>query len=276
MKKTLPIIVIFLITIFIYMFVENYKSDRVQYQKIIEVINDYGFKDAKIISKTDLYQNFKVEKEEGTTNISKEGYEFIFNGKGNILHADQLWHIDGLQITDNIKPEKAWSNEEYKEYIFEKYVPKIYNKKKVTYFSKDYKQFSFYKDNPAQIFNPYDQYRFVFDNTTNTVLLFDRIVEFEIKEEPKIGEDEAIEIARDYLNKTYDRESINVSKIELTVKEENSFFEEVFTGVENISEKGLKNSKEKISYHLAYEILFGEDFVYVDALSGDVVGGDSY
>lgn len=235
--------------------------------KIISTLKDFGCNEE---DGETLYEERK-NLDNGDIKIeSPKGAIFIFDKKSDVVHVDAL---DTLKWDEDNAKDLKYPNKEYVKFIKDEYIPSDYTEEKIDYFTKDYKMYSYYNANVANIFNPYDQIRVVFNSNRDSVILFDIIDDFKIKEPPKIDEIDAENIAKDFLLKSNKKKSENLINVTLNVIESNDFFKDSsFLGDGKNSIKFLKTGV----LHLAYVIEIGDVFIYVDAYDGKIIGGDSY
>lgn len=240
-------------------------GSEVKYNKIIDTINDFGFP-YYIKSKSELNSYFEIKESDKISLKSPEGVIFIFDKSGNILHADQLSLLE-FNKKENKSKKSNYPSKSFKEVIKSKYVDNEFSIEKNGKFTLDYKMASFYKANPADILNPYNQYRIVFNNSSDLVILYNYFNDFEIRSEAKINENQAKEIAKKFLKESKYSDLTDVTSIKLKVIKSNNFFE---------SSLGNRFESSNNNFHLSYEIEFKDFIVYVEAINGKVIGGDSY
>ena len=241
--------------------------DKLNKVKIISTLKDFGYneKDREM-----LYKERENLDNEGIKIESSEGAIFIFDNNSDVIHVDAL---STLKWDEDSAKDLEYPKKEYVKFIKDKYISSDYTEKKMGYYTKGYKMYSYYKANVANIFNPYYQMRVVFNNNENSVILFDIIDDFRIKEPPKIDEIKAENIAKDFLLNSNKNKSENVLNVTLTVIESNDFFKDSSFLVDG--KNSIKVSKNGV-LHLAYVIEIEDVLIYVDAYDGKIIGGDSF
>lgn len=190
--------------------------------------------------------------------------DFIFNDREELISLSR-WDEADPSSASCVK-QKNMSHEQYINYVLDKYVPQNYGLREVTEFTNDLEQISCYRENALNVKNAYDSYNFVFHPSENFVLSFQRMDNFTLDEEPKITEKQAEEIALEFLEAREPEFRGQISDIQLTVQTGNNFYD-------SDSKEDVKLTED---IYLMYQVTVGDKIVYVDAVCGEVVGGDEW
>lgn len=241
--------------------------DNLDKVKIISTLKDFGYN----VEDGELIYKEREDLDNGGIKIqSSKGAIFIFDKNSDVINVDAL---STLKWDEDIAEDLEYPKKEYVKFIKDKYIPFDYTEEEIGYYTKEYKMYSFYKANAANIFNPYNQIRVVFDRNKNAIILYDIIDDFIIKEPPKIDEIKAKNIAKDFLSASNEKESESVQNISLKVIKSNNFFKDSSFLVD--SKNNIKVQKSGV-LHLAYVIEIEDVLIYVDAYNGKIIGGDSF
>lgn len=241
--------------------------DNLDKVKIISTLKDFGYN----VEDGELIYKEREDLDNGGIKIqSSKGAIFIFDKNSDVINVDAL---STLKWDEDIEEDLEYPKKEYVKFIKDKYIPFDYTEEEIGYYTKEYKMYSFYKVNAANIFNPYNQIRVVFDRNKNAIILYDSIDDFIIKEPPKIDEIKAKNIAKDFLSASNEKESESVQNISLKVIKSNNFFKDSSFLVD--SKNNIKVQKSGV-LHLAYVIEIEDVLIYVDAYNGKIIGGDSF
>lgn len=241
--------------------------DNLDKVKIISTLKDFGYN----VEDGELIYKEREDLDNGGIKIqSSKGAIFIFDKNSDVINVDAL---STLKWDEDIAEDLEYPKKEYVKFIKDKYIPFDYTEEEIGYYTKEYKMYSFYKANAANIFNPYNQIRVVFDRNKNAIILYDSIDDFIIKEPPKIDEIKAKNIAKDFLSASNEKESESVQNISLKVIKSNNFFKDSSFLVD--SKNNIKVQKSGV-LHLAYVIEIEDVLIYVDAYNGKIIGGDSF
>lgn len=241
--------------------------DNLDKVKIISTLKDFGYN----VEDGELIYKEREDLDNGGIKIqSSKGAIFIFDKNSDVINVDAL---STLKWDEDIAEDLEYPKKEYVKFIKDKYIPFDYTEEEIGYYTKEYKMYSFYKANAANIFNPYNQIRVVFDRNKNAIILYDSIDDFIIKEPPKIDEIKAKNIAKDFLSTSNEKESESVQNISLKVIKSNNFFKDSSFLVD--SKNNIKVQKSGV-LHLAYVIEIEDVLIYVDAYNGKIIGGDSF
>ncbi|MDU5436722.1 hypothetical protein [Peptoniphilus lacydonensis] len=241
--------------------------DNLDKVKIISTLKDFGYN----VEDGELIYKEREDLDNGGIKIqSSKGAIFIFDNNSDVINVDAL---STLKWDEDIAEDLEYPKKEYVKFIKDKYIPFDYTEEEIGYYTKEYKMYSFYKANAANIFNPYNQIRVVFDRNKNAIILYDSIDDFIIKEPPKIDEIKAKNIAKDFLSASNEKESESVQNISLKVIKSNNFFKDSSFLVD--SKNNIKVQKSGV-LHLAYVIEIEDVLIYVDAYNGKIIGGDSF
>lgn len=274
-KKIFPVFIIITIILgsFIWLIIREPMADKeVLYKKISETISDFNImvKDTSSIDISTEINRASRKSKFIKIPITREKGCMVFTKNGEVNEIDQIGLIEDYDnvrksIPKNEKIDK-FSRNEYINYIIEKYIPNEYRIIENQPFLNLGHRVACLKSNEYGIKNYYDSYVFVVPYSGNTVYTFYRVDEFEMTEGPKITEEEAIKIAKDvYDNDDYTEKPFELAEVELVVKGENNNFGRSFWRIA---------SKKKL--HLVYSVISkSRDKIYVDAITGKVIGGDS-
>ncbi|EGY80707.1 hypothetical protein [Peptoniphilus indolicus] len=274
-EKIFPIFIIVITTLcsLIWFVTREPIADKdILYKKISETISDFNImiKDTSSIDISTEINRASRKSKFIKIPITREKGCMVFTKNGEVNEIDQIGLIEDY---DNVrksipKNEKIdnFSRTEYINYIIEKYIPNEYRIIENQPFLNLGHRIACLKNNEYGIKNYYDSYVFVVPYSGNTVYTFYRVDEFEMTEGPKITEEEAIKIAKDvYNNDDYTEKPFELAEVELVVKGENNNFGRSFW-------RSASNKK----LHLVYSVISkSRDKIYVDAITGKVIGGDS-
>lgn len=260
--------------------------------KIIETLNDFKFIDLEEGSILDVNLDKKINKdklnslnykssiksEEIEINSKDEKSIFIFDSDGNLVSVDQFSlaaDIENINVPINSKIDSL-TEQEYIDYIINNYVPKEYSLIETENTFKDIHLISCRKPNKYGIINDYDKYKITIDISKKVVLGFNKINEYIINNTPIISKEMAENIATEkMITEGYKIDNAVNPEVELTVKRENDYFEDVDYSEMN-EEEMVKYTDIELNRPLAlvYSIKFQSGLkIYVDALKGDIVGG---
>ncbi|WP_044565844.1 hypothetical protein [Anaerococcus provencensis] len=242
-------------------------SDKLDKDKIISTFKDFGYDEE---DGETLYKEGENLDDGGIKIESSNGGIFIFDNKSDVIHVDAL---STLKWDEDSEKDLEYPKEDYVKSIKDKYIPSDYTEEEIGYYTEDFKMYSFYKANPANIFNPHDQIRVVFNKDKNAIILYDKIDDFTIKEPPKIDEKGACNIAKNFLSESNEKEWGDVLNTSLTVIESNDFLND--PSIIGDSKKSIDVADTGV-LHLAYVVEIEDLLIYVDAYNGDIIGGDSY
>lgn len=283
-----------MLVLFILMFVLNSSvlAREKENVKIKETLNDFKFIDLEEANILDVnvdrkinedkldslnYKSF-IKSEEIEIDSKDKKSIFIFDSEGNIISVDQFSlaaDIESIDISINSKIDSL-TEQEYIDYIINKYVPKEYSLIEIENTFKDIHLISCRKPNKYGVINDYDKYKITVNVSKKVVLGFNKISEYIVNNESIISREKAENIAIEKLiDEGYKIESVVNPEIELTVKRENDYFENV-DYLEMSEEEMLKYTDIELNRPLAlvYSIKFQSGIkIYVDALKGVIVGG---
>lgn len=235
-----------MLVLFILMFVLNSSvlAREKENVKIKETLNDFKFIDLEEANILDVnvdrkinedkldslnYKSF-IKSEEIEIDSKDKKSIFIFDSEGNIISVDQFSlaaDIESIDISINSKIDSL-TEQEYIDYIINKYVPKEYSLIEIENTFKDIHLISCRKPNKYGVINHYDKYKITVNVSKKVVLGFNKISEYIVNNESIISREKAENIAIEKLiDEGYKIESVVNPEIELTVKRENDYFENV-------------------------------------------------
>lgn len=211
----------------------------------------------KVAEDFELYDNLKADWS-GFSYKNKYG-EATFDKNGKLIELDQL---DAMSL--NKKSEKFKSVEDIKKMLLDEgYVDSSYEIYKEGPFLDEGLDIWYVKKSKYGLKNMYNSIRVLVDTNLNLPVSYKKIEEFTDDIEPKISQDEAVEIAAKFLKENIKDKEYKLRLVELSVKERNDYYK-------------LGDVKDKGKLSIVYNVEFEIECVYVDILTGDIVGGTVY
>lgn len=218
-------------------------------------------------SNQNVIDDFEIESDQVSSlsiknkNTLQYSHEIEYDNEGRLVSLNQ-----SNTLNSGLKSEKYNTVKDIEDMLVTKgYVDNSYilNYKK-EFLNGEGIELFYIKEPKFGIENKYNNIKVLIEKSTNRIISYKKTEKFNEEEKPRISQIEALNIANEFILKRGIQSSIIPTEIKLCVEYENNFFD--------------KNKEEFIigkDLCIVYNISYGDLNVFVNAIDGEICGGDT-